>query len=106
SVDHYLGGLCSLLGRYDEAVELFESAVELQKRIPAPIWLARTRHWYGRTLLDRDAPGDPEHGREMLNEAIELATTHGAAHVERRAREAIETPSARVEHRTAARGTW
>jgi len=95
SVDHYLAGLCSLLGRYDEAVELFESAVELQKRIPAPIWLARTRHWYGRTLLDRDAPGDPEHGREMLNEAIELATTHGAAHVERRAREAIEAPSAR-----------
>ena len=34
-------------------------------------------------------------GVYLSSSSFELATTHGAAHVERRAREAIEAPSAR-----------
>jgi tetratricopeptide (TPR) repeat protein len=89
-MDHYLGGCLALLGRHDEAVELFEHCIERQRAIPAPLWLARTLHWYGQTLLDR---GEGERARAALDEAMALAEEHGAADLERRVRELLESPA-------------
>jgi class 3 adenylate cyclase/tetratricopeptide (TPR) repeat protein len=91
AVHHYLGGLAALMGRHDEAGDHFERAVQIQQRVGAPLWLARTRHWWGQTLLERDAPGDGERARTMLAEAVELAEAHGAEGTARDARALLTT---------------
>jgi tetratricopeptide (TPR) repeat protein len=87
AIEHYLGGVAALLGRHDDAIAHFESAREVQLRIPAPLWQARTLHWWGRTLLDRGGPGDAERARELLEEAVTLAEAHGGEGTAREARE-------------------
>ena len=89
TVAHYLGGLASLLGRPDEAIEHFERTIEVQRGIPAPLWLARTLHWYGKVLLDRGTD-DLERARGALSESISLASGHGLSIVERRARALLD----------------
>ena len=89
TVAHYLGGLASLLGRPDEAIEHFERTIEVQRGIPAPLWLARTLHWYGKVLLDRGTD-DLERARGVLSESISLASDHGLSVVERRARALLD----------------
>jgi len=67
---HWLGMLAATLQRWNDAVEHFENALETNARIGARPFLARSQHEYARMLIERDAPGDKEKARTLLNEAI------------------------------------
>ena len=65
-VSHYLGGLQSVLGHYDEAESHFARSAALCERIDARFFGARTDLLWGRMLAERDGPGDRERGRRLL----------------------------------------
>ena len=53
-VAHRLGLLAATLRRWDEASDDFTMAIELNERMGAAPWLARTCHDYARMLMARD----------------------------------------------------
>jgi DNA-binding SARP family transcriptional activator len=68
AVDRNLGCLATLLGRYQEAEMHFRAAVDMNERMGARPWLARTREDWARMLVDR---GDArERARELLDAAL------------------------------------
>jgi hypothetical protein len=91
SFHHYLGGLAATLGDHDSAVRHFERAVATAERIPAPLWLARTLHWYGQLLVESGDPAEAARGREALQRSVALAHEHGARLVEREAGDLLTT---------------
>lgn len=54
------------------AEQHFEKALRQAHEIPHRIEQPEVRRWYASTLLDRDAPGDRERARELLNKAIAM----------------------------------
>ncbi len=72
AVDRYLGMLAATLGDRARAVEHFERAMELNRRMGAVTWLAHTAYEYGRFLLGRGR-GDREQAGALLGEAASLA---------------------------------
>jgi class 3 adenylate cyclase/tetratricopeptide (TPR) repeat protein len=89
-VSHYLGGLASVLGRYDEADNYFAYAAAVNDRAGAKFFAARTDLRWGQMLSKRDAPGDAEAARELLTKAHAIAAEHGYGNVERRAATALQ----------------
>ncbi len=89
-VSHYLGGLATALGRYDEADAYFIQAAAFNDRANAKFFAARTNLWRGQMLAERKAPGDTEKARDFLTKAHATATAPGYANVERRAAEALQ----------------
>jgi class 3 adenylate cyclase/tetratricopeptide (TPR) repeat protein len=89
-VSHYVGGLSSILGRYDEADRFFSDATETCTRIGATYFGARTDLWRGRMLMERGGPGDPEKAQDLLTRARSAATANGYDGVERRAAAALQ----------------
>jgi class 3 adenylate cyclase/tetratricopeptide (TPR) repeat protein len=89
-VSHYLGGLATVLGRYDEAGSYFTQAAAFSDRVGAKFFAARTDLSWGKMLAQRRAPGDCEKARELLTKAHTTATAHGYANVQRRAAEALQ----------------
>jgi class 3 adenylate cyclase/tetratricopeptide (TPR) repeat protein len=89
-VGHYLGGLATVLGRYDDAEAFFTEAAAFNERIGAKFFAARTHLWWGRMLAQRDAPGDAARARDLLERARTAAADNGYANVERRATRALE----------------
>jgi tetratricopeptide (TPR) repeat protein len=88
-VSHFLGGLATVLGRYDEADAYFTQAAALNDRTGAKFFAARTNLCWGKTLAERNASGDPERARKLLTRAHAGAVAHGYANVERRAADAL-----------------
>jgi pentatricopeptide repeat protein len=82
-VDHYLGLLAAVLGRFGQADAYFNSAALLHERLAAPTWLARTRLEWAR-ILSRGGPGDAKRARELLEQALATARELGLVNVERR----------------------
>jgi class 3 adenylate cyclase/tetratricopeptide (TPR) repeat protein len=89
-VSHYLGGLATVLGRYDEADGYFARAAAMSERIGATFFAARTALSWGKMLTERRGPGDIEKARNLLALAQADALTHGYSTVERRAAAAIQ----------------
>jgi class 3 adenylate cyclase/tetratricopeptide (TPR) repeat protein len=89
-VSHYLGGLATVLGRYDEADTYFAQSAEFSDRVGAKFFAARTNLVWGRMLSERRAPGDIAKARELLAKAHTAAATNGYANVERRAAAALQ----------------
>ena len=89
-VSLYLGGLATVLGRYDEADAYFAQSAAVSDRIGAKFFVARTDLLWGRMLAERRARGDTEKARELLTKAHTLAVAHGYGNVERRAAAALE----------------
>ena len=89
-VSHYLGGLATVLGRYDEADAYFAQAAAFNDRVDAKFFAARTNLSWGKMLAERDAPGDTERARDLLTKAHTAAAAHGYANIERRAAEALQ----------------
>jgi tetratricopeptide (TPR) repeat protein len=89
-MSHYLGGLATVLGRYDEADAYFSHAAAFNDRVGAKFFGARTNLWWGRMLAERAASGDVEKARDLLERARTAAAEHGYANVERRAAAALE----------------
>jgi hypothetical protein len=66
-----LAGIASHMGgMWEEAERHFEASL-LQSRERGPLEQAETRRFYASMLLERNAPGDHERAREMLEEASE-----------------------------------
>jgi len=57
-------------GQWDVAEGHFSTALAQAEELPFAIEGAETRRWYARMLLDRDAPGDRDRARLLIEEAI------------------------------------
>jgi|GEM_PF-363782 len=84
-VDHHLGAVAGVIGRFAEAEEHLRQAAELNVALRAPIWVARTELATARLLLARDGPQDRERGRALLERAAAAAQRLGSATLARRA---------------------
>jgi len=73
AADRFLGMLAHTLGRLDEAVAHYTTALELEERLKAPPLAARTRYWCARTLHTLGTAVDEQQAAAHL-EAV-LATT-------------------------------
>jgi len=76
-----LGGLAAVLGRFDDAERHFEDAIEMNRKLRAPTWVAEAQLGYARMLLVRATPGDRERARELLAPALATARECGMAKV-------------------------
>jgi len=76
AVAHSLGLLAATLGRWDDAAQHFENALELNTRLGAPHFVARTQHAYAEMLLRVSSPalpaGEQEKAMALLNNAIAI----------------------------------
>jgi tetratricopeptide (TPR) repeat protein len=81
-IAHYLGGLCTVLGQFDEADRHLDTAALLATRIGSPFYEARTLIEQGRLAGRR---GDADVAGRLLVEGRDLAGAWGFAGEERRA---------------------
>jgi tetratricopeptide (TPR) repeat protein len=88
-VSHYLGGLATVLGRFDQADAYYARAAAMNERMTARFFAARTDLSWGRLLMERRAPGDVPKARALLQKAHSVASAHGYGTVERRAAAAL-----------------
>jgi class 3 adenylate cyclase/tetratricopeptide (TPR) repeat protein len=78
-----LGVLAATMGRYEEAERHFAAAAEIERRLGAPLFLARTHAAWARALIARGRPGDADRAQTMLDEADDAASRLGADGVTR-----------------------
>jgi len=90
SVSHYLGGLATVLGRYQDADAYFTRAAELNNRIGAKFDTARTDLLWANMRTKRNATGDLAAARDLFANACTAAHTYGYATVERRANQGLQ----------------
>ncbi len=83
-VSHYLGGLCTVLERYDEADAYFIQSSSFSQRVGAKFFGARTDLLWAWMLGNRALPGDPDQARVVLARARATAVAHGYRNIERR----------------------
>jgi tetratricopeptide (TPR) repeat protein len=88
-VSHTLGGLATLLGRYDEADAYFAHSAASSERANAKFFAARTYLLWGRMFAQRVGPGDVEKAHDLLTKAHTAAAANGYGTVERRAATAL-----------------
>ena len=88
-VSHYLGGLATVLGRYDEADEYFAQAAAFNDRGGAKFFAARTNLSWGEDARRAQRSGRQE-GSGPSHQGQTAAAAHGYANVERRAAEALQ----------------
>jgi class 3 adenylate cyclase/tetratricopeptide (TPR) repeat protein len=89
-VSHSLGGLATVLRRYDEADAYFGRSSAMSARMNAKFFGAITDLLWGNMLAERRAEGDTEKARDLLTQAQEAAAAHGYGNVERRAAAALQ----------------
>jgi tetratricopeptide (TPR) repeat protein len=94
-ISHYLGGLASVLGHYDEADVYFSQAAAVNHRVGAKFFAARTDLSWGKMFAKRGAPGDTEKARDLLSRAQTVAAAHAYGRVESRAAAALQRLEAR-----------
>jgi hypothetical protein len=88
-VAHLLGGLATVLGRYDEADAYFARSAASSEGAGAKFFAAQTALFWGMMLAERNASGDFDRARELLADAREAGTINGYTYVERRAAETL-----------------
>jgi tetratricopeptide (TPR) repeat protein len=68
-----LAGIAASAGEnWVQAEEHFQTALRRAEEMPYVIEQPEARRFYARMLLDRNAPGDREKARQLLEEAIEM----------------------------------
>ena len=79
-----LAGISATAGRrWDEAQNHFEAALRLADEIPFRSEQAEARYWFARMLVDRNASGDREKARDLLDTALAVYREIGMpTHVE------------------------
>jgi len=82
----FLGGLATVVDRFEQAESYFGQAADLNTRGGMKFAEAYTNMLWGRMLRMRSAPGDADRARELLEQARESAATRGYATVERQAK--------------------
>jgi len=90
-VSHYLGGLATVLRRYDDAEAYFAQSAGFCARAGAKFFAARTDLSLGKLLAERRAPGDLQRARELLLRVQATAADLGYGAVARRASEVLRT---------------
>ena len=66
-----IAGIAAAAGRrWDEAQNHFETALGLADEIPFRSEQAEARYWFARMLADRNASGDRERARDLLDTAL------------------------------------
>jgi eukaryotic-like serine/threonine-protein kinase len=85
SADRPLGELATTMGRWEDAEAHFEAALDLNARLGARPWLARTQHGYAQMLLARREARDAERARELLRRALGTARELGMTTLAERA---------------------
>ena len=89
-VSYYLGGLATVLGRYEEANAYFAQAAAFNERFDAKFFAACTNLLWGNMLAERGEVGDIKRARALLTTAHEAAAANGYATVDRRATAALQ----------------
>jgi DNA-binding SARP family transcriptional activator len=77
AVSHYLGRLATTLERWEDAERHFDVALELNERIRALPWLARTQSDYAEMLVRRGAPHERRRADDLRRSSHELADELG-----------------------------
>ena len=77
AADRAIGHLLATLGRIEEADAAYIAAARIEREAGFPPLLARTAYWHAQALLDRDAEGDSQRSRALLDNAVELAAHLG-----------------------------
>ena len=101
-----LGQLAATLESYEDAERHFAAAAELEARLGARLFLARTRCDWAHALIARGLPEDLDRARLMLEQAEETADQLGAKGISRgvaECRDALATVSGWSTLRTSAR---
>jgi DNA-binding SARP family transcriptional activator/class 3 adenylate cyclase len=77
AADRFLGMLAQTLGRVDDALGHYATALDLEQRLHAAPLTARTRYWWARTLRARGTATDDEHATRLLEAALTAADELG-----------------------------
>jgi DNA-binding SARP family transcriptional activator/tetratricopeptide (TPR) repeat protein len=85
SVARGLGILASVMSNFEQAAEHFEYALERNSRMGARPWAAHTQYDYASMLSSRDAPGDADRARELLDSCLATCRELGMEALDRRA---------------------
>jgi tetratricopeptide (TPR) repeat protein len=88
-VSYYLGGLATVLGRFDDAEAYLAQSAAFCTRAGAKFFAARTDLSLGALFAARGAPDDARRAREIISKAQAAAAALGYGAVERRAAEAL-----------------
>jgi tetratricopeptide (TPR) repeat protein len=83
SMARVIGRLATVLERYDEAEQHFETALAANDRMGFHAWTAWTRLNYGDMLLRRNGAGDRERAIALLQQAHDFAKESGMGKVQR-----------------------
>jgi hypothetical protein len=89
-VSQSLGGLATVLHRYDQADVYFAQSAATSARMRAKFFAAMTDLQWGIMLSQRMAEGDTEQARSLLTKARAVAAAHGYGNVERRSTTALQ----------------
>jgi tetratricopeptide (TPR) repeat protein len=81
SASRHLGILAAALKLYDAAETHFEEALQMNRKMQAQPWIARTQLDYARMRRRREAAGDGERARQLLASALGTAREIGMANV-------------------------
>jgi DNA-binding winged helix-turn-helix (wHTH) protein/tetratricopeptide (TPR) repeat protein len=74
---HRVGQLAAVCGRYDEALQLLEEALDGYRSLGALPWAAWAQAARAQVFLLRDGPGDHAHAAELLDRALAAARDLG-----------------------------
>jgi class 3 adenylate cyclase len=77
SASRYLGLLAATMERWEEAERHFEDALEMNARMGARPYVARTQYDYAQMLLRRGGPGDREKALGLVTQALATAQALG-----------------------------
>lgn len=78
SIAWALGSLATTMEHYEQAEEHFVAAAELEERLGAPMFLARTQASWARALIGRGRPAEVGRAGSLLDQAAEAARRLGA----------------------------
>ena len=88
-VCHSLGGLATVLHRYDEADAYFDQSATTSARMNARFFVASTDLLWGSMLAERKAEGDTKKARDLLTKAQAAGSVHGYGNIDHRAAAAL-----------------
>ena len=89
-----LAALAATIGQWDDAEAHFQAAIDLNSRLGARPWLARTELAYAQMLLARCAKGDAERAHDLLQSALATARSLGMTTLAQRASACLAATSA------------
>ena len=92
-ISRSLGGLATVLRRYEEADAYFAHSAVNSERVGAKYFCARTDLMWGKMLLERRSLDDVERARTLITRALAVSEKHGYGNVQKRALAALDVLS-------------